>query len=118
MDFNRKEYNLKCIKVLENIIKNNPKLRFCQILEICGIKVDENIFYEEPIKTLRRFENSDLNKKQKRMMVCLKDFADDNWNFFYKGFKYSEEYIDSILDKNYKFRYFEYIDEKESDNSE
>ena len=52
---NRREYNIKCLNVLADIMLEHPELRFGQILAI--LKLDGDIFYEEPVDTYERIKN-------------------------------------------------------------
>ncbi len=59
---NRLTSNLKIVEYLEQIVKENPNLRLEQILYI--LDGDNDYFYEEPEKTLKRWKGSILfNKK-------------------------------------------------------
>lgn len=60
---NRKENNSVIVDILHEIVNYNPELRFCQILDIIGLRLTEDRFYEEPWVTLERIlENKNLNE--------------------------------------------------------
>ena len=51
----RQPFNLIIVDLLKEIIKNNPDLRFTQILSI--LELDKDKFYEEPHITLQNIES-------------------------------------------------------------
>lgn len=51
----RQEYNIKCLKIIRNMVFNQPDLRFGQILAI--LKLDGDIFNEESVDTYERIKN-------------------------------------------------------------
>ena len=51
----RQEYNIKCLKIVTNMVFNQPCLRFGQIL--AKLKLDGDIFYEESVDTYERIKN-------------------------------------------------------------
>lgn len=51
----RQEYNIKCLKIVRNMVFNQPDLRFGQILAI--LKLDGDIFNEESVDTYERIKN-------------------------------------------------------------
>lgn len=51
----RIDNNLKCLALLEKVLKENPDLRIEQLLYT--VDGTEDFFYEEPTKTLKRWEN-------------------------------------------------------------
>lgn len=58
----RLQNNLKCLALLEKALKENPDLRIEQLFyTLDGI---EDFFYEEPTKTLKRWEDI-INKFNK-----------------------------------------------------
>lgn len=59
---NRKENNSAIVDILHEIVNYNPDLRFCQILDIIGLRLTEDKFYEEPWDTLKRIlKNKNLD---------------------------------------------------------
>jgi hypothetical protein len=48
----RQEYNIKCLKIIKNMVFSQPDLRFGQILAI--LKLDGDIFNEESVDTYER----------------------------------------------------------------
>ena len=51
----RKEYNLKCLEKLRELIEKYPDWRFTQIIFNVGLAEDR--FFEEPDETLKTLEN-------------------------------------------------------------
>lgn len=51
----RQEYNIKCLKIIKNMVFSQPDLRFGQILAI--LKLDGDIFNEESVDTYERIKN-------------------------------------------------------------
>jgi len=60
----RQPFNLRIVDLLKEIIKNNPDLRFTQILSI--LELDKDKFYEEPHITLTNME-----MKIKEYKLCV-----------------------------------------------
>ncbi len=52
----RQEYNIKCLKIIENMVFSQPDLRFGQILAI--LKLDGDIFNEESVDTYERIKKA------------------------------------------------------------
>ena len=58
---NRAYYNGLILGTLLKIMRKFPDLRFGQILS--NLELTEDLFYEEPDKTLERIQNSKLYKQ-------------------------------------------------------
>lgn len=50
----RKQYNIRCLKIIRNMVYSHPELRFGQILAI--LKLDGDIFNEESVDTYNRIK--------------------------------------------------------------
>ena len=56
--------NVELVEIVETVIKNNPTLRFNQILHGLGIvKSDVSTFYDNPEEVLERAKESELYQK-------------------------------------------------------
>lgn len=58
---NRAYYNGLILGTLLKIMRKYPDMRFGQLLS--NLELTEDLFYEEPDKTLERIHNSELYKK-------------------------------------------------------
>ena len=57
----RQEFNRKILEVISKRIEEAPYMRFCQLLWSLGIHtydaLNNDLFYEEPIETLKRIND-------------------------------------------------------------
>lgn len=56
----RLKENKKILKFIEEFLKKNSDLRFCQAMHTLDLKQNEN-FYEEPETTLNRLKENEKN---------------------------------------------------------